>query len=65
MRRRAAVALLLEVFAAVPAVGVLAKALARLVVDALCISDGGPETEGQRGVLVSGIGWNRQVNNVS
>ncbi len=46
MRRGEAVALLLEVSAAVPAVGVLAEALPRLVVDALGISDGGPETEG-------------------
>lgn len=46
--------LLLEVSAAVPAVGVLADALARPVVDALGISDGGPETKGgHRGVLVS------------
>lgn len=35
---------LLQVAAAVPAVGVLAEPLARLVVDALCVSDGGPET---------------------
>ena len=36
-------ALLLQVPAAVPAVGVLADPLARPVVDALGVSDGGPE----------------------
>lgn len=45
MRLGEAAALLLEVSTAVPAVGVLADPLPRLAVDALRISDGGPETE--------------------
>lgn len=43
MRLGSAAALLLEVSTAVPAVGFLAEPLARLVVDALGISDGGSE----------------------
>lgn len=37
--------LLLKVSAAIPAVGVLAESLARFFVDALGISDGGPEAK--------------------
>lgn len=47
MRGSKMAAFLLQVTTAVPAVGVLAEPLARFVVDALHISDGGPKAEGE------------------